>query len=294
MASPQRPLTNKQKITYDSVSIYQLNKKIMKERRVILEDRQRRKIVGDLIIPDGKTPYPAVIVIHGFKGNRNQPHIKAIAEGLVAGGIATLRVDLTREPGESSLPFLDMTVTDEIEELSATVNFIRKQSEADPSRVGLTGHSLGGYVIMNYTAHNEEKIRSVAPLSAVFNFSGSFKRIFNKTKEEVLKDFKEKGRTKVWSRSRQKEFLIKKSFYEDSLFHDAKDFVSKITCPILVLHGDKDESVSISHAKKYFNGVSSKIKKLEIIEGADHDYTNPTYLSQVVEKVVYWFRNTLK
>lgn len=265
----------------------------MKERRIILEDKQQRKIVGDLITPGGKPPYPAVIVTHGFKGNRNQPHIKAIAEGLVAGGIVTLRIDLTREPGESSLPFFDMTVTDEIEELSAAANFIRKQSEVDPSRIGLTGHSLGGYLIMNHTAHNEEKIRSVAPLSAVFDFSGSFKRIFNKTKEEVLKDFKEKGWTKVWSRSQQKEFLIKKSFYEDSLFHDAKDFVSKITRPVLVLHGDKDEYVPLQHARKYFNGISSRVKKLEIIEGTDHNYTKPMHLKQVVSAVVGWFKETL-
>src|SRR3989344_971678 len=96
----------------------------MKERFIEFKDKQGRRIVGDYIVPEWTKPLPAVIVCHGFKGNRNQRHIKAIAEEISKLGAATLRFDFTHDPGESSLPFADMTVSYELEVLDEAVKFV--------------------------------------------------------------------------------------------------------------------------------------------------------------------------
>ena len=49
----------------------------------------------------------------------------------------------------------------------------------------------------------------------------------------------------------------------------AKDFQN----PLLIIHGDKDQSISIKHSKELCNLISDC--RLEIVKGADHNFTDP-------------------
>ena len=86
--------------------------------------------------------------------------------------------------------------------------------------------------------------------------------------------------------------MIKKQFYEDVVFRTAKDFAANISCPTLVVSGANDEAVSQSHADRYLKIIGAKVKKMEIIEGSDHNY-NGEALSKLVPIVANWFSNNL-
>lgn len=107
----------------------------------------------------------------------------------------------------------------------------------------------------------------------------------------MIKDFKEKGASKVWSQSLNRELIIKKAFYEDVVFRTAADFARKITCPTLVISSGRDESVSQSHADRWLKTVRSNQKNIEII-AADHDYSGKSLL-EVARLVSDWFTRTL-
>lgn len=261
----------------------------MNEREVSFQDKQGRKIVGTLLVPDWTKPLPAVILCHGFKGDRNQTHIKAIAEELTRTGLVTLRFDFTENPGESSLPFQDMTVSYELEVLDQAVNFIKVQKEIDPKKIGLAGHSLGGLVVAWYAANHPE-IAAVSTLSAVYNFIEMWKHAFG---EEMTKEMKEKGFAFVFSSHLNKPLKIKEGFYQDAEKYDMDKVIDNLVCPILVVAGTGDEAVTIDHAQHFYDRAFSKAKELKIIKGADHNYTNPEHLKEVCSTVSQWFAKTL-
>lgn len=258
----------------------------MNEREISFQDKQGRKIVGTLTVPDWTKPLPAVIVCHGFKGNRNQAHIKAIAEAVTRTGLVTLRFDFTENPGESSLPFEDMTVSYELEVLDEAIEFLKSQEEINPEKIGITGHSLGGLVVSWYTAEHPE-IKSLVTLSAVYSFRETFERHYS----EWIRQAKEKGFGYVYSKSSDLNLKLRKAFYDDGINYEMDKVIENIICPVLVICGTSDGL--LNHSQNYFDRLIINNKKLKIIKGADHNYTKAGNLEKVKMVVADWFAKIL-
>jgi len=90
---------------------------------------------------------PAVILFHGFTGTKLEPHrlFLKISRALEKQGIASFRFDFLGS-GESDGDFEEMTVSKEIEEAHAIVDFVKRDGRIDPSRIYLLGLSMGGLV----------------------------------------------------------------------------------------------------------------------------------------------------
>jgi len=261
----------------------------MQQKKVEFSDKQKRPIIGDLLLPDSNSRKPVVIVCHGFKGNRNERHIRAIAEALTRPGLVTLRFDFTQVPGESSLPFANMTVSYELEVLDQAVAFTKTISEIDPEKIALVGHSLGGLVVGWYAATHPE-IAAVAPLSGVYSFVDMWTKKYG---EKTVRDFKEKGFAYVFSKSLNRPLKINDSFYEDAINYDMDKVIENLSCPILAIHGTADEAVPLEHSKYFVDRSKSSQKQLKIVQGADHIYSKSKDLEEVKNSVADWFAKTL-
>src|SRR5579864_8279648 len=90
---------------------------------------------------------PAVVMFHGFTGNRMEAHwiFVKCARNLAQAGIASLRFDFCGS-GESDGEFSEVTLRGEIADGRMAVEFLRRQRGIDAQRVGLLGLSLGGTV----------------------------------------------------------------------------------------------------------------------------------------------------
>jgi len=261
----------------------------MSEKQIEFLDKQGRKIVGTLLLPAGAGPFPAIVICHGFKGNRNERQNSKLAEAITQKGIITLRFDFTNEPGESSLPFQDMTISYELEVLDQAVNHLKALPATDKERIGLTGHSLGDLIVAWYAAGHPE-IKAIATLSGVYSFLEMWKRVYG---EEITKELQEKGFSYVYSNTLKKDLRIKEDFYKDAQKYEMDKVIDSLVCPILVVAGTADEAVSIDHAQHYYDRAFSKTKELEIIKGADHIYSKEGNLEQLVDSVSSWFSKTL-
>ena len=101
---------------------------------------------GDLSLPPGKGPFPAVVMIHGSgPQDRSNPVFKVIAEGLNRQGIATLNYD-KRGTGKSGGNFCDCTYRDLADDALAGLRKLASLPMIDPKRIGIYGHSQGGMV----------------------------------------------------------------------------------------------------------------------------------------------------
>lgn len=109
------------------------------------------KIGGTLTIPQGKGPFPAVLLITGSGPQDRDESLLGhkpflvIADALSRRGIAVLRVD-DRGIGKSTGNFQMSTTFDFADDVQAGVEFLKARKEVDGKRIGLIGHSEGGII----------------------------------------------------------------------------------------------------------------------------------------------------
>ena len=137
-AGPARPQTPKPPFPY-------------RTEEVVVDSAPGVKLAGALTLPQGKGPFPAVVMITGSGAQDRDETIlghkpfAVIADRLTRDGIAVLRVD-DRGFAKSTGDFASATDDDFAVDTAANVAFLRKRADIDPARIGLIGHSEGGIV----------------------------------------------------------------------------------------------------------------------------------------------------
>lgn len=137
VAPPNRPQTPKEPFPYKSEDVTYRSGDLT--------------IAGTLTKPEGSGPFPAVLLITGSGAqDRNEelfghkPFL-LVADTLTRAGYAVLRTD-DRGVGGTGGKLDDANYTDLAGDAAAGVGFLRGRPDVDPARVGLFGHSEGGYL----------------------------------------------------------------------------------------------------------------------------------------------------
>ncbi len=108
----------------------------------------RIQLSGTLTLPEGKGPFPAVVLMSGSGPQDRDEAVMGhkpflvIADHLTRAGIAVLRYD-DRGVGRSGGKFAEATHLDFAADGRAAFEFLKTRSEIDPGRVGMLGHSEG-------------------------------------------------------------------------------------------------------------------------------------------------------
>ncbi|MGD2116288.1 MAG: alpha/beta fold hydrolase [Acidobacteriota bacterium] len=106
-------------------------------------------LVGELVLPPGDGPHPAVVLLHGSapQGLDTWAY-RSWAELFARRGIAALRYD-KRGVGGSTGPWMDVSFPD-LEDLAAdavaAIDLLAARPEIDPERIGLSGGSQAAWV----------------------------------------------------------------------------------------------------------------------------------------------------
>ncbi|MFZ6050813.1 alpha/beta hydrolase [Halocola ammonii] len=139
-------------------------------REITFENAKAQiNLAGTLTIPQGKGPFPAVVLISGSgPQDRNEEILGhkpflVIADHFAQNGIAVLRYD-DRGIAESEGDFEGATSREFADDALAAVEFLKKTKKIDPKAIGLAGHSEGGLVAA-IAAAKSEKVNFVISLA---------------------------------------------------------------------------------------------------------------------------------
>jgi dipeptidyl aminopeptidase/acylaminoacyl peptidase len=231
------------------------------------------KIVANLNIPfDGA---PCVIMSHGMEGSKDGTKWQVLTAKLNDVGIASLRFNY-RGCGEgedqSEGEFEDSTLSNRVQDFRSALAFV-EGSAVDSNRLGVIGSSLGGVVAI---AAWDERIKVMVTMATPYKFP--------MPTEELLNNIQ---RTKYWGLPSGRR--IKSGFLEELQHYDAGLDISKITCPMLIIHGSADIVVPVDHSRQLYE-QANKPKKLEIIHGGSHGFDDPIHLQQAVSLAVEWLK----
>ena len=116
-------------------------------------------LAATLTLPEGKGPFPAVLLICGSGPHDRDESLMGhkpflvLADALTRRGIAVLRAD-KRGVGKSTGDYKTATTADFATDAEAGVDYLLTRPEIDAHRIGLIGHSEGGIIAPMVAARN--------------------------------------------------------------------------------------------------------------------------------------------
>lgn len=149
LSAPKRPQTPQAPFPY-------------KEKEVIIKTTNEKvKLSGTITTPEGKGPFPAVVLISGSgPQDRNEELMNhkpfhVLADYLSRNGVIVLRYD-DRGVGKSTGDFSIATSFDFADDAEAAWKYLYKQKNVDKSKVGILGHSEGGLIAPIVASKNKD------------------------------------------------------------------------------------------------------------------------------------------
>ncbi|GAA2598954.1 hypothetical protein GCM10010399_32030 [Dactylosporangium fulvum] len=126
-------------------------------------------LLGVLHVPGGPGPHPVVVLLHGFPGNERNFDL---AQALRRAGYASLVFHYRGSWGVGGTYSWGAV----LEDAACVVAAVRAEPlvsthRLDPSRLGVVGHSLGGFAALMTAAH-DPAVRAVASV-ACFDFGAA-------------------------------------------------------------------------------------------------------------------------
>ena len=250
-------------------------------KNIIVKGKHQKPIVADVFYPEvsGETQQPKKVVIfcHGYKGFKDWGAWNLMAEAFANAGFFFIKFNFSHNGGTAEQPidFLDLEAfgnnnyTKELDDLESILDWISSdltfKNEVDIHDISLIGHSRGGGIVL-LKANEDSRIKKVISLAAVSDFgsrSSTLGDLENWKKEGVK--YVLNGRTKQQMPHYYQFYL---NFKENEQRLNIQKSVANLKIPQLIIHGNKDTSISLEEGKKIHSWNSKSI--LEIIENADH------------------------
>ena len=227
---------------------------------------QGQRLWGMLHLPAASAPAPAVLMLHGFTGQRMEPHrlFVLFARLLAEHGIATMRFDF-RGSGESEGGFDEMTPSGEVEDVIAAHAYLRSRPEVDAGRLGLLGLSMGGMVAALAVAQLEFQALALWAPAHPKVWLGPIPEgtpaahVWAAYQGEAAKP--ENAGLNYDAANDRMDFSgnpVGLGFFEDLLRLEPFETVTRHAGPALVVHGTADPTVRFAVGETYAKALESR------------------------------------
>ena len=252
------------------------------EEAISFHDSSGHRIAAVFATPPNATSSVAVLC-HGFLSGKNSTTNKTLTRTLTERGIATFRFDFFGQ-GESQGPFENITTTLAVDQALAALDLVRQKGY---QRIGLMGSSFGGLVSI-LTAAQRTDLACLALKCPVVDFAEELRLGFG---DEELARWKTSG-TIPNIMDGTERIALRYAFYEDSLRQIAYEPARSITAPTVIVQGDKDEHVPLHQSQRLYEVLQGK-KHLEMLPGADHQFTKGEDYTRMTSVIADWLTTYL-
>ncbi|MBO6137971.1 MAG: alpha/beta fold hydrolase [Lachnospiraceae bacterium] len=217
-----------------------------------------------------------ILCLHGFTGSKHSPTIEKLHGVMKNKRIGTFAFDWPGH-GRSDAPFSALTVENCMQDMDTVYKYIHEKYGVP---IWCFATSLGGYLAMNYHLRHPEAFEKLLLRSPALKMA------------EVMKAAMSEDRFARLMKGEKVDFghdqplLLTKDYYDDLCAHDIFDEAPPYPEKILIIHGDKDETVPIHYSEDYAgkNGIA-----LHILKDAGHEYDNPGDQEWIMKEALEFF-----
>lgn len=258
------------------------------EKRVMVKG-DKVDIPAIITMPIQKEKAPLVVMLHGTGSNKDEAGSGYVymAEEFAKAGIASARFDF-RGVGDSKGEYKDYDYETAVADTLKVLEYVKKNENVAPNRVGVMGWSQGGTDAFLAAAKSDE-------FKSVLTWAGAID-LTNMLSDEDYAAAKKDGYFTVnfdW----REPLKFGLSWAEDVKNVKLLDVIKTIKAPILCINGAEDDVVDPKSADEILKASQNDKSKKVVIEGADHtfkiftDDKNP--FAKLMMETVKWFEDTL-
>lgn len=249
--------------------------------------------------PAAGAPKASLVICHGVNSHGGQ-YIRA-AEALASRGFAVTALDLRGRGRSEGERFYVDSIDDYVSDLSLTIDLGRSHHPDLP--LFLLGHSAGGVTSVTYALDHQDRLdglicesfafRVYAPDIALKLLEGASHVLPH---AHVLKlKMEDFSRDPAWVAELNADPLTHNEVQPVqtvAAFARAgerfeREF-SRITLPVLILHGTADKATRPDGSQQFFDEAGSADKTLKLYEGHYHDLLNDLGREQVMDDIANW------
>ena len=220
----------------------------------------------------------AIVFLHGFPGSCQGSTATRLLQAAAKTNYLLMVFSFSHTP-PSDGNFEDKLMSKEVEDIKYALDFLQKNYKF--KQLILAGISTGAIEASLY-AYRDKRIDKLILMGAESDTKHSVHYDFT---DEQVHDFWTKkyiiyDRPDHWVHGKK----LKKAFYDEFFTLDIPAAIRKYKKPLLIIHGEKDESVPLKDAQELFT-MANKPKKLVIIKDADHRFSKTLHFVKVLKVV---------
>ena len=241
-----------------------------------------------------KSAGPVVVFNHGYirpDQYRTTERYVAYVDGFARNGYIVLRSDYRGHDNSEGLARSAYGAPDYIIDVLNAVSAIKEYEGADPNRIGMWGHSMGGFITLRSMVTTEDIKAGVIWAGVVASYPDLFQRW---TRGRTTP-----GPTRTpWPNSWRGTLTeIYGSPEENPRFWDplsANSYLDEISGPIQLHHGTADTSVPIEFSQLLYQQIENIGGRAELHEypGDNHNLSN--YFSLAMQRSIDFFDRYVK
>jgi len=225
---------------------------------------------GYLGLPRGQGPFSAVVLIGGLDAAKEDA--QQFSDLCIARGVATLAFD---GPGQGEAFYRGHTFSAAFSRsISAAIDLLQGRPEIDPGRIGVLGRSLGGFLAPQAAAL-DPRVKACVAWGALYDL-GSFDR-----KPPLIQE----GYRFITGAADLAEAK------ERTRFVDLDGYAERITCPLYVVHGMKDNSVPPENAERLAREAKGAVS-LRLVPDSIHCNHDVAHI--IRPEMADWLAETLR
>jgi len=235
------------------------------------------KIYGLLTVPDGEAPptgWPAIVFNHGYippDVYRTTERYIAYVDSLARSGYIVFRIDYRghdNSEGEARGAYGDPGYTaDVLNAVAALQGF----PQADPGRIGMWGHSLGGYLTLRAMVIDPEIKAGVIWAGVVGSYPDLLYRWRRPGSAPPSPPIPSSARR--WRNDWLERYGAPDENPDFWNGVSSNSYLAEISGPVQLHHGTADESVPLEFSETLYNQLeqAGKTSEYYVYEGDDHN-----------------------
>lgn len=259
-----------------------------------------RKSALTLYINESTKEQPLLIFVHGFKGFKDWGHFPLICKKIAKSGISVLAFNFSHNGGtvENPIDFPDLeafshnTYSKEVNDVAYILSWVMKHQKhhfttIDLDNITILGHSRGGGIAL-LAAHRFSRLKRVITWAAVADFEERL------PSDAALKEWEKSGIHLIQNGRTNQAMPMRYEFVKDlknnSKALNIKRAVEELGKPLLIVHGEEDETVNFKDAERILSWSTSTqlvgIEKCSHTFNGNHPWENkdlPAATHQAVE-----------
>ncbi len=217
---------------------------------------------------------PGIVFLHGFKSDKSGGKALAVEDFCGERGQAFVRFDAFGH-GESAGRFEDGTIGRWADDAVAVLDRLTEGPQI------LVGSSMGGWLMLLAALARRPRVAGLLGLAAAPDFTEEliFDAFSPEQKQTLLRD----GRVLIDDCYAEEPYPVSRRLIEDGRQHLLLHGPINLTCPIRLIHGQKDEDVPWRTALRLQEHLISDDIEVTLVKSSGHRLSEPADIARMLD-----------